>query len=237
MSEVQETRRNEWNRLLSALPEEELARLRPHLESVCLEQREPVYEAGAPIEHVYFPTTGVFSLVTTMRDGSVIEVGTVGNEGMLGLQAFLDGAVMPVASFSQVAGDSLRMAIDTFKREVGPESRLHALLQGYTLAMLVFTAQTAACNALHPVRQRCARWMLLTHDRVGSDEFPLTHEFLSQMLGVRRASVTEVAGSLQKQGLISYRQGRVAVTDRVGLEAASCECYGVIRAEFDRLVG
>jgi CRP-like cAMP-binding protein len=225
------------NRLLDALPPGELGRLRPHMEAVRLEQREPVYEAGTPIEHVYFPTTGVFSLVTTMRNGSVVEVGTVGNEGMLGLQAFLDGAVMPVAAFSQVAGDSLRMDTDAFKREVGAGSRLHALLQGYTLAMLAFTAQSSACNALHPVRQRCARWMLLTHDRVGTDEFPLTHGFLSQMLGVRRASVTEVAGSLQKQGLISYRHGRLAVADRAGLEASSCECYAVIRAEFDRLLG
>lgn len=225
------------NRLLDALPGEELERLRPHLEAVRLEQREPVYEAGVPIDHVYFPTSGVFSLVTTMRDGSVIEVSTVGNEGMLGLQAFLDGGTMPIGAFSQVSGDSLRMATDTFKREVGAGGGLPVVLHRYVQAVIVFAAQSSACNALHPVRQRCARWMLLTHDRVGSDEFPLTHEFLSEMLGVRRASVTEVAGSLQREGLIRYGRGRMAVLDRAGLEAASCECYGVIRGEFDRLIG
>ena len=234
MAEVQETSQN---RLLSALPEEELERLRPHLEVVRTEQRETVYEAGTPIEHVYFPTTGVFSLVTQMRDGSVIEVGTVGNEGMLGLPLFLGGASVPLSTFCQVAGEALRLEADIFRRAVGSESRLHALLGRYAQAVFIFTAQTAACNATHPIRQRCARWMLLTHDRVGTDEFPLTHEFLAQMLGVRRASVTEVAGSLQKQGLISYRRGRIAVLDRAGLEAASCECYGVIQREFESLPG
>lgn len=217
------------NRLLSALPEEELARLRPHLEAVRLEQTVPIYEAGAPIGHVHFPTTGVFSLVTRMRDGSVVEVATVGNEGMLGVQAFLDGSVMPVGAFCQVAGEALRLGTDNFRREVGHESPLSSLLRRY--------AQTVAVIATHPIRQRCTRWMLLTHDRVDSDEFPLTHEFLAQMLGVRRASVTEVAGSLQKQGLITYRRGRVAVLDRAGLEAAACECYGVIRQEFESLPG
>jgi len=156
---------------------------------------------------------------------------------MLGLQAYLHGAVMPLSAFSQVPGDALRMATDPFKREVGGDSPLSSLLCRYAQAVFIFIAQSSACNATHPIRQRCARWMLLTHDRVGSDEFPLTHEFLSQMLGVRRASVTEAAGSLQKLGLISYKRGRIAVTDRAGLEAASCECYGVIRREFDRMVG
>jgi hypothetical protein len=144
---------------------------------------------------------------------------------------------MPVAAFSQVAGDSLRMDTDAFKREVGAGSRLHALLQGYTLAMLAFTAQSSACNALHPVRQRCARWMLLTHDRVGTDEFPLTHGSSPRCWGCAGPASPRSRAPCRKQGLISYRHGRLAVADRAGLEASSCECYGVIRAEFDRLVG
>ena len=224
------------NRLLDALPAEEFERLRPHLKTVTLEIKDYLYEPGSPIEQVYFPIDCVTSTMATMQDGRMVEVGTIGKEGMDGLPVFLGAQTAPLASLCQVPGDAARMTADAFRSEVGPGDRLHDLLRRFTEATLMFAAQSNACNRLHSIEQRCGRWMLHTHDRVGNDEFYLTHEFLSQMLGVRRASVSEVASAFQREGVISYSRGRLRICDRSGLETITCECYGVITMEFDRLL-
>jgi CRP-like cAMP-binding protein len=224
------------NRLLEALPAEDFERLLPHLETVTLEVKDFLYETDRPIEYVYFPIDCVTSTIATMRDGRTVEVGTIGKEGMDGLLVFLGAQTAPLASFCQVPGDAARMTAEALRSEVRPGDRLYELLRRFTEATLVFAAQSSACNRLHSVEQRCSRWILHTHDRVGKDEFYLTQEFLSQMLGVRRASVSEVASAFQGEGLISYRRGNLRIVDRCGLEAATCECHGVITKEFKRLL-
>ncbi len=224
------------NRLLGALPAEEFERLLPHLETVTLEVKDFLYETDRPIEYVYFPIDCVTSTIATMRDGRTVEVGTIGKEGMDGLPVFLGAQTAPLASFCQVPGDAARMTAEALRSEVGPGDRLYELLRRFTEATLVFAAQSSACNRLHSVEQRCSRWILHTHDRVGKDEFYLTQEFLSQMLGVRRASVSEVASAFQGEGLISYWRGNLRIVDRFGLEAVTCECYGVVTKEFERLL-
>jgi len=178
----------------------------------------------------------VFSLVIRMRDGGTVEVGTIGNEGFVGAPVFLGADKSPTTAFCQVPGDALRMA-DDFRKEVRRGGPFHDLVRRSTQAMVNQISQTVACNHLHSVQERMCRWLLMTHDRAGGDEFFLTQEFLAQMLGVRRPSVTVVAGILQHAGLIRYRRGRMAVLDRKGLEEGACECYGVVRREFDRLLG
>lgn len=237
MPKPEEWRRLEGNRLLDALPEGELERLGPDLEVVELGLREVLVGAGEPIRHVWFPIDGVCSVVATMADGQAVEVGTVGNEGMVGLPVFLGRESVPLCTFCQVPGRAVRMRSEVLRTEVGPGDKLYGLLQRFTEATFVFAAQSSACNRLHSVEQRASRWLLHTHDRVGSEEFVLTQQFLARMLGVRRASVSKVAGDFQAAGLISYSRGTIRVLDRIGLEAKSCECYGIIREEFDRLPG
>jgi CRP-like cAMP-binding protein len=225
------------NRIVECLPEADRARLGVRLEPVRLELTQVLYEANRPIDRVYFPLTAVASLLTVMEDGAVVEVGTVGNEGMVGLPVFLGSGSIPGRAVSQIPGDALSMPAAAFREEANAGGALQRLLQRYTQGLFNMIAQGAACNRLHPMEERCARWLLMTHDRVEADEIPLTHEFLSQMLGVRRATVTVALGMLQKAGLIRSQRGRVAVLDRPGLEAASCECYRIVRDEFDRLLG
>ncbi|MGH9156189.1 MAG: Crp/Fnr family transcriptional regulator [Acidimicrobiales bacterium] len=229
----------ETNRLLAALPAADRERLGPHLELEKVELKQLMFDPGKHIDAVYFPETAVISILTTMDDGTGVEIATVGNEGMVGVPLFLGSDSMPVREFSQaqVPGAVVRMDASAFAEEVRAGGSLHGIVQRYVLAFFSQTSQQVACNSLHSVEERCSRWLLLTHDRVGSDEFPLTQEFLSQMLGVRRASVTVVAGILQRAGFIRFRRGRLTVIDREGLEDSSCECYGIIRAEFDRLLG
>lgn len=226
------------NRLLARLPRADRERLWPRLEAVSPEMRTVVYEAGAPITHVYFPLRGVYSLLIHMADGRGVEVGTVGNEGMLGTPVFLGTDKSPMRTICQVPpADALRMRAADFRVAIGGGGALQEMVRKYTQAMMNQIAQSVACNHLHSVEERCARWLLMTHDRVGQDQFALTQEFLAQMVGVRRPSVTVVAGVLQKAGLIAYTRGRVRVLDRAGLERAACECYAVVKAEFDRLLG
>lgn len=226
------------NRLLAALPKAERERLAPLLRPVSFGLRDYLFRVDEPIHSVYFPRSGVISLVITVKDGGTIEVGTVGNEGMVGVPVFLGADRSPTQAFSQVPGESLRMAAADFKREViGRAGPLPDLVRRYTQAFLNQVSQTVACNHLHAVQERMCRWLLMTHDRVGGDEFLLTQEFLAQMLGVRRPSVSVVAGMLQQAGLIRYTRGRMTVLDRAGLEAGACECYGIVRREFDRLLG
>jgi CRP-like cAMP-binding protein len=224
------------NHLLKALPTAELARFAPALERVCMESRQLAFDVDVPIQHVYFPESCVISVVAVTTDGSAVETATVGWEGMVGLPVFLGVESTPAQAFCQIPGEALRLDSGMLQREVARGGELRAILNRYTQAHFTQVAQASACNRVHTMRQRCARWLLQTHDRVGSDEFPLTQRFLSQMLGVRRATVTEAARSLQQVGLITYVHGRVTVRDRRGLERVSCECYAIIRREFERLL-
>ncbi|MBV9111026.1 MAG: Crp/Fnr family transcriptional regulator [Gemmatimonadetes bacterium] len=224
------------NRLLRALPRAELEEVQRHLEPVRFHQRQALFEAEEPIQHVYFPETMVVSLVSRLRDGSVVEVGTAGFEGMAGLPLFLGDESSSVRAFAQVPGTAMRMNADTFVQLAGPASALHRILLRYTQAFLTQVSQTAACNGAHLVPQRCARWLLMTHDRVNEPILPLTHEFLAFMLSVRRAGVTIAMSGLQETGLIRYGRGWVEVIDRAGLEAAACECYALVRAHTERLL-
>ncbi|MGH9077501.1 MAG: Crp/Fnr family transcriptional regulator [Acidimicrobiales bacterium] len=195
--------------------------------------------AGEAIQNVWFPVDAVVSSLTTMADGVSVEIATIGSEGMVGSPLFLGSATMPAREFAQVQvpGKLWRMDASIFAKEMASGGAFQEVVQLYVQALFSQITQQVACNGLHSVNERCSRWLLLTLDRVGSDEFPLTHEFLAQMLGVRRASVTLAAGALQHAGLIRYRMGRMTVLDRAGLEATACECYRVIRDEFDRLLG
>jgi CRP-like cAMP-binding protein len=227
------------NRLLAMVSQEERERLASELEFVELELRQTVYEESQPIEHVYFPINGVLSLVSQMEDGRGIEVATIGNEGMAGLPVFLQATLTSShMAFAQIPGQALRMSAGRFGDFIARSQNggLHTAMNRYTQALISMIARAVACNSLHAVQQRACRWLLFTHDRVGADEFLLTQEFLGQMLGVTRASVNEVAQQLQDAGAIEYTRGRVTILDRRQLESRSCECYGVIREEFDRLL-
>ena len=224
------------NLLLSALPLEEFELVRPHLEPVFFEQRALLFEPEQRIEHVYFPESAVLSLVNRLEDGMTVEVGTAGYEGMAGLSLFLADDTSSVQVFAQIPGAATRIEARAFTRLAGVPGPLHSILLRYTQAFLTQVAQTAACNAAHLVEQRCARWLLMTHDRVDGDTMPLTHEFMAFMLGVRRAGVTVAMSTLQDGGLIRYGRGKVSIEDREGLEGAACECYRVVRAHFERLL-
>ena len=215
------------NGLLSALPAEDYKRIAPSLEVVPLKLKEILHKPGSPVEHVYFPGGGFCSIVTVLEDGSMVEVATVGREGMVGLAALSDGR-QGASSAVMVQGEaetSYRMAASAFRREMDRQGAFHGLLHRYTQAHMGFIMQSTACNAMHSVEQRLARWLLLAHDRMARDEFPLTQEFVAMMLGAARPTVTVVAGTLQKAGLITYRRGKVTIVDRKKLESASCECY------------
>jgi CRP-like cAMP-binding protein len=225
------------NRLLTALPKEEYERLLPHFELVSLELKQTLYTPNEPIEYIYFPNNGVISLLTIMENGEAIEVATVGNEGMVGLPIFLGASTIPGEAFSQIPGTAMRMKASVFKREVTSGSIIHGVLQRYTQTLFNLIAQSAACNRLHSIEERFCRWILMTQDRVGANEFPMTHEFLGQMLGVRRASVSVVAAVLQKAGIINYNRGKMRVIDRPQMENISCECYKIIKNDFELLLG
>ena len=224
------------NRLLTALPRDEHDRLLPHLEKVSLALRDILYEAHGPITHVFFPLRGVVSLVI-MDSGFTLEVGIIGNEGLVGTPLFLGADSSPTRAIAQIPGEALRMEAKVFQKEMRRNGPLHGMVQLYTQSMINQISQSIVCNHRHSVEKRMCRWLLMSHNRVGTDEFPLTHEFLAQMLGVRRPTVTAVAGTLHKAGLISYHRGRITVLDRTGLEAASCECYEVVTKELERLLG
>lgn len=224
------------NRLLGALPEDARAAMERELESVGLEVSDVLFGSEAPIRHVYFPETAVVSLVNDLRQGGTVDVGTVGCEGMAGLPAFLGDDRSSVRAVVQIPGAAQRMPVGTFAAVAGAPGPLHRAMLRYTQAFLTQVAQTAACNAGHLVEARCARWLLMTHDRVQGDEFPLAHEFLALMLGVRREGVTVAVAALEAEGLIRDGGGRIRITDRAGLECASCECYAVVQSHYDRLL-
>jgi CRP-like cAMP-binding protein len=225
------------NRLLAALPRDEYDRIHPHLGKVSLPLKEVLYEANGPIPHIFFPLNGVVSLVILMEGGFTLEVGTIGNEGMVGTPVFLGSESSPTRAISQVPGEALRMEAKVFQKEMKRAGSLFGLVQRYTQAMINQISQSTVCNHRHSVQKRMCRWLLMSHDRVGTDKFQLTQEFLAQMLGVRRPTVSAVAGILQKEGLLTYHRGMMTILDRKGLETASCECYQVVREELDRLLG
>lgn len=223
------------NHLLFALPDTERKRLSPTLQSVSLSLGQVVYEYSEYLEHIYFPTTAVVSLLYTMRDGSTAEMGLVGNDGAVGIALFLGGETTPNRAVVQIAGDALRMPASVLRQEFARGGALQRILLRYTQALITQISQTAVCNRLHSVEQRLSRWLLLSHDRVKSTELLMTQEFIANMLGGRRESVTVAAARLQDAGLIHYSRGRIVILDRVGLEAATCECYGIVKDELDRL--
>ena len=223
------------NRLLSILPAEEIDRLLPSLESVPLLTGMPIYEPNVRISHVYFPISGIVSMTSDMREGTV-EVGTVGREGMTGLPLVLRADTMPTRAFVQVPGHAYRMSADDLLGAMHESPRFERLLLRYALALFDQSAQHAACNRLHALEERCARWLLMTHDRVDGDVLPLKQQFLAEMLGVHRPAVTLAAGALQKAGVIRYTRGKVTVLDRPALERASCECYQIITRRAEQLL-
>jgi CRP-like cAMP-binding protein len=225
------------NRLLAALPPEDLARLRPRLQPVELASRQVLHAPEEPVTAVHFPETGYCSRLAPMDDGDSAEVGLVGPEGVVELSILHGGDRDGFEVMVQVPGTALRMEAGALRDELDRIPALRALMLRYALAHFEQVARTAACNGRHHTDQRLARWLLMAHDRVEGDEFPTTHEFLSMMLGVRRAGVTVAAGTLQKAGLIRYERGRMRITDRPGLEAAACECYGMARRAHERLLG
>jgi CRP-like cAMP-binding protein len=224
------------NRLLAALPRAELDRIEPRLEAVPLERRMVAYDAERPITHVYFVEDGVISIVSLPLDGSAIETATIGIEGMIGLPVFHGVDVVPEQAFVQVPGSAHRMTAEAFREVIGDCPTLQRLLHRCTVAIFTLAAQHSACNRVHTMEQRCARWLLTVHDRMAGDEFDLTQDFLSQMVGVRRATVSEVASELQRAGLISYSRGHMVILDRPGLERVACECYRIVHAAFAPLL-
>lgn len=226
----------ENNRLLKVAPPAEYQKLAPHLETVKLTRREVLYRSNSTIAHVYFPQTGVISTVSHLDGGRVVEVGTIGNEGMLGLPVFLAFDRIPVEATVHIEGMAKRVRADIFRDLLHDCGEFHQVLHRYTLAFLTQVAQSAACNRAHSTTERCARWLLMTQDRMGSDYFQLTQDLLAVMLGVRRPGVSLAASTLQDAGLIQYKRGRVAITDRKGLEEAACECYGIVQKQWDRML-
>jgi CRP-like cAMP-binding protein len=225
------------NRLLDRLEPRDREGLIPHLEWVTLEYRHPLYEAHRRIEFVYFLESGVASLVNTMEDGAAAEVGTVGNEGIVGLPILLGSETAPTTMYMQVPGQGLRIRSRVFRENIDRNEPLRRLTLRYSHAFFNQVAQSAACAHFHSLDQRCCRWLLMTRDRMPSDQFLLTQEFLAMMLGVRRPGVTIAAGRLKRAGLIEYSHGRITILDRKGLEDTSCECYAISKAEFDQCLG
>ncbi|MGA7810855.1 Crp/Fnr family transcriptional regulator [Bradyrhizobium sp.] len=230
-------RQSHLNRLLQLLDTDDSDRLRAHLAPVKLDYRQPLYEANEDIPFVYFPIEGVASLINTMENGSAAEVGTVGNEGMVGLPVILGDRRATTSAYIQVPGSGLRLRADILRNELKVGAGMRTVMLHYAHAFFNQVAQSAACAHFHSIEQRCCRWLLMTHDRVQSDQFLLTQEFLGMMLGVRRTSVTEVAAKLKHRKFIEYNRGHVTILDRAGLERHACECYLISKREFDRLLG
>src|SRR5271163_1447636 len=224
------------NHLLDALPAGDFERLQSHLEVIRMELGEVLYEPGARLRHVYFPTTSIVSLLYVMQDGASAEIAVVGNEGIVGISLFMGGGSTPSRAVVQSAGTGLRLNAQMLKDEFNQNGPVLHLLLRYTQALITQMAQTAVCNRHHSLDQQLCRWLLLSLDRLQDNELVMTQELIANMLGVRREGVTEAAVKLQQAGLIRYSRGRISVLDRAGLERRTCECYGVVRKEYDRLL-
>ena len=226
-----------YNRLLAALPADEYQRIAPNLVSRPLRLRQVIHKPGDKLTEVFFTGRGICSITNKMEDGGVVEVATVGNEGFVGIGAALGDAIASGEAFVQVQGDPAQvMSVEMFQRELDRRGVFYDLISRYTQAFVGLVMQSVACNGLHSAEERCCRWLLMTHDRVQQNEFPLTHEYLAMMLGVRRPTVTLVMAELTSAGIISHVRGRIRIVDRPGLEGASCECYKTVKTLFDRLL-
>ena len=225
------------NHLLAALPKEVYECLLPHLQPVSFTLGEVVYESGGQMTHVYFPTNSIISLLYLMANGATAEIGVVGYEGVVGIALFLGGDTTPNRAVVQSAGSAFKMKAQVLREEFVQGGPLQLLLLRYTQALFTQISQTAVCNRLHSVEQQLSRWLLLSHDRLRSDELVMTQDLISNMLGVRREGVTLAARQLKDRGLISYVRGTIQLIDRQGLEAVVCECYQVVKTEYDRLLG
>jgi len=221
------------NRILSALPSEDFSRLERHLASTPLVYKQSVSKASEPITQICFPDSGVCSVMAVMRTGAAAEVGTIGNEGVTGVALFFGDDSEPSESMIQVPGKGRMLPAGVFRDELERRGALHRLVGHYAHALMIQVMQSAACNALHPIEKRACKWLLMTHDRVFTNEFTLTHEFLSMMLGVTRPMVSGVAERLQRDGLIRYRRGHVTILNRERLEKSTCECYATVTRAFD----
>jgi CRP-like cAMP-binding protein len=224
------------NHLLAALPEAEFGRLSPHLRPIALPLGQMLYKPGGQLQNAYFPTTAVVSLHNVMQSGASAESAGVGNEGVVGISLFMGGDTTPSSAVVQIAGHAYRIEARLLMEEFNRAGLVRNLLLRYTQALITQIAQTAACNRHHTVEQQLCRWLLSTIDRVPAQEVVMTQELVANMLGVRREGITEVAGNLQRAGVISYRRGHIAVLERSGLETRACECYAVVRKELNRLL-
>jgi len=225
------------NRLLAALPADQYERLRPSLQPVEFTLGEVVYEFAGQLDYVFFPTNSIVSLLYTMENGTSAEMGLTGNDGVVGIALFMGGGTMPNRAVVQSAGGALRMKAKVLQDEFALGGKFQQLLLRYTQALITQISQTAVCNRLHSVEQQLCRWLLLSHDRLKTDVLGMTQELIADMLGVRREGVTVAAGRLQDAGAISYVRGHIQILNRQTLEATVCECYGVVRDEFQRLLG
>lgn len=237
MSAYQEAHPYLQNRLLSSLPSGELKHLHPYIEQVSLSHGQRIILPDEPIPFVYFPLNSLLSLVTLMEDGSTVEAGSIGREGMAGLPILLDADTTPSQTLTQIPGQAVRVKAEIIKKLFDAGGALQKILHRYIHTTIVISSQTAACNRLHQIEARLCRWLLMSSDGVGSEELSLTQDFLSTMLGVRRAGVSEAASQLMSKGLIRYQRGRIQIVDRKSLQTAACECYEVVRAEYERLFG
>lgn len=237
MATTRQAAAGQTNRLLGMLSRRDYQRLRPHLRHVPLSYRQSLYRANRRLGSIYFIETGVGSLVNTMANGQAAEVGTIGNEGVVGLPLLLGADSAPTSVYVQVPGNGLCMSAARFRSELAKSASMRTVMLRYAHALFNQVAQSAACNHFHTLQQRCCRWLLMTYDRMQSEEFLLTQEFLAMMLGVQRTGVSAASSELQRAGLIRYSRGIVTILDRRGLRALACECYGLSKREFDRLLG
>jgi len=223
------------NRLLQKLRPTQLSVIMSTMELVELKGHDMIVHCDKPIDYAYFPESGVISIVTPMEDGTAVEAATIGNEGMVGVPLILGAPFSLTKAFCQVPGYAWRMPAADFKRHLASDKHFFSIMLLYTQTVFDLVAQTSACNRLHTIEQRCARWLLLLHDRSDENTFQITQEFLAQMLGVQRSGVNLAAGALQKRGMIKYVRGKMTVLDRDGLDGLSCECYRVVRKAFDKI--
>jgi CRP-like cAMP-binding protein len=237
MAKLSDPNRALENRLLAALPEEEFARLQPNLTAVSLALGEVLHESSEPLDYIYFPTTAIISLLYIMENGATAEIGVAGKEGLVGIALFMGGGTTPNRAIVQSAGGVVRLRPQALHDEFVRGGSFQHLLLRYTQALLTQVSQTAVCNRLHSVEQQLCRWLLLSHDRLPSDVLIMTHDLIANMLGVRREGVTRAAKRLQAAGLITYARGTITINDRAGLEANVCECYKVVKDEYERLLG
>lgn len=225
------------NHLLAALPEDEFKRIEPDLEAVSLALGEVLYDAGEHMSYIYFPTTAIVSLLYLMENGVTSEIGIEGSNGLIGVAIFMSGDSVRHRAIVQSAGNAVRMKAEPVQAEFGRCGVFQKLLLRYTQSLMSQISQTAVCNRLHTIEQQLCRWLLINHDQLPTDKLTMTHDMIAHMLGVRREGVTHAASRLQQRGLISYVRGTITILDRNGLEAASCECYRIVKDEYDRLLG